>query len=79
MCEIADERRESNQGEITTRPQEVLHIVAKDEKEIEVANQMDDARVNKKRCEKGKAAHPRRLRGYEPKIWDDVMEVWKGV
>ncbi len=68
MCEIADERRESNQGEITTRTQEVLHIVAKDEKGIDVANQMDDARVNKERCEKGKATHPHRLRGYEPEI-----------
>ena len=46
--EIADERGHCDQRKIAKRPQKILHVIAEDEQEIDVANEMQDARVKKK-------------------------------
>ena len=69
MQEIASQRRDRDEEEVARPAQEVLHVVAEDEEEIEIAEEMKNAGVEEKGGQKSQAVMPTRLR------WDESVVI----
>ena len=48
MCKIADEGGESDERKITKRAEKILDVITKDKKEIDIADEMQNAGVKEK-------------------------------
>lgn len=47
MDKVADESRDRNEGDVTNPAEKTFHVVAEDEKEMHVADKVNDAGVKK--------------------------------
>ncbi len=76
--EIANQRRDRDEEEVARPAQEVLHVVAEDEEEIEIPENVNHAGVEEKGGEKSQAVMPPRLRRDESVFIHPRAQVGEG-
>ena len=74
MRQITDKRRQSYEGKIAQWSEKVFHVVAKDEQEIHVPEEMNDAGMEKERSDKRQAVEAHCVCWNQSKLRDDFVE-----
>jgi hypothetical protein len=78
MQEIADESRDDDEQQVAWPAQEILDVVAEDEKEVEIAHRVDRTGVEEKRGEKSQAVMTPSLRRNKPVFIYPVPQIGRG-
>ena len=74
MREITDEDGESDEREITKRPEKIFYVVTEHKKKIHVANEMNGTGVKKERGEEREAVQTHCSRRNQSKLGYDFVE-----